>query len=157
MSAEVFLDDKEVKDFLKNLDAKLKSIKGGKKQYLTLLTTIVYRDINEHFAKEESEEGAWQHWSEAYKRDMERRGKGGNKILQDSGRLRNNFQMVNVRSESKGISWFNNAVTKSGFPYAWAHNEGDGKLPKRDFMWASEKSQDQMALQTLQYILEMGV
>lgn len=47
---------------------------------------------------------------------MKELGKGGNKILQDSGRLRNSFKPQNYRSVSEGILWFNNAQTKSGFP-----------------------------------------
>lgn len=152
MSAEAVFEDKEIKDFLKNLSVKLKNVKDGERKYTGLLSAIVFKDIMQHFEKEEGSEGKWKHWSYYYTVQMEKSGKGGNKILQDSGRLRQSF-----RPTKDGISWFNDAVTKKGFPYAFAHNEGDGKLPKRDFMWASDSAQEAMAVQTLQFMIDEGI
>lgn len=157
MSAEVEFDDKNIREFLLGIDTKLKNIKEGKREYLGLLSAIVFRDIISHFQQEEGSEGKWKHWSDSYKEYLEMKGRSGNQILQYTGRLRNSFKPTNVRSSSQGISWFNDAKTKSGFPYAYAHNEGGEKLPKRDFMWASDKAQDSMAEQTLQFMIEKGI
>lgn len=157
MATEVTFENKEVLDFLKNIDKKLKNIKDGERNYISLLSAIVYRDINEHFEKEEGSGGKWEHWSFWYALQMEKKGKGGNKILQDTGRLRNSFKPMSMRKTGEGFLWFNNAQTKKGFPYAYAHDEGGDKLPKRDFMWLSEDAQEKISVQTLQFMIEMGV
>lgn len=157
MAMEAFFDDKEVSKFLSEMDKRLKDIENGKKQYLGLLSSIVYRDVLEHFENERGPKGAWDPWSDVYREHMQRIGRAGNKILQFNGRLRQNFMPTNVRKSSQGINWFNNAKTQSGFPYAWGHDEGTGKLPQREFMWASEKALDNMAEQTLQFMIEKGI
>lgn len=156
MAFEVIFEDKEVKKFFKNFEENLESIKDGKRQFLGLLSAIVYKDVVNHFEKQEGPEGKWTPWSDIYKQHMKAIGKSGNKILQDSGRLRQGFIPTNVRSQSEGISWFNNAKTKSGFPYSWGHNEGSGQLPQREFMWASDDALNDMADQTLDFILQNG-
>lgn len=157
MSAEVVFENKEITDFLKNLNKRLKNIKDGERKYAGLLSAIIYKDVMSHFDKEEGSNGKWVHWSYPYTVRMEKSGKGGNKILQDSVRLKNSFLPTNNRTSNDGITWFNNAITKKGFPYAWAHNEGDGSLPKRDFMWASDKAMESMTEKTLQFMIDEGV
>ena len=150
-------DDKAVRDFLSNMEKKLKAVKGGDRKYVGLLSSIVFRDINQHFQDEQGSQGKWKAWSPTYQEHMQRTGYAGNKILQFNGRLRQNFKPSSVRSNSEGILWFNDAVTKSGFPYAHAHNEGGSKLPKRDFMWLSESALVEIEKQTLQFMLEEGI
>lgn len=156
-------DDKEVRDFLNNINSKLKNIKDGKKEYTGLLSSIVYEDVIRHFEDEQGSKGPWKKWSKLYKEQMEKQGKGGNQILQDSGRMRNNmmtskaWKPSKVKKVSNGFLWFNNAQTESGFPYAAAHDKGGSKLPKRDFMWLSEKAMNKIEEQTLQFILEKGI
>lgn len=157
MSAEVVFENKEIIDFLENLGKRLKNIKDGERRYAGLLSTIIYKDVMSHFDKQEGSDGKWDHWSYYYTVKMEKSGKGGNKILQDTGRLRQSFLPTNNRSSNEGITWFNSAITKQGFPYAWAHNEGDGNLPKRDFMWASDKAMESMTEKTLQFMIDEGV
>jgi len=157
MATEVTFENKEVLDFLKNIDKKLKNIEDGERKYTTLLSSIVYKDINEHFEKEEGSDGKWEQWSLYYAMKMQKLGKSGNKILQDTGRLRNSFKPMNVKRTNEGFLWFNNAKTKSGFPYAFAHNEGGGNLPRRDFMWLSNEAQEMVSVETLQFMIEMGV
>lgn len=150
-------DDKEVREFLNQIDSRLKNIKGGKKEYTGLLSAIVYGDIIKHFESEQGSDGPWAKWSQFYKEKMDAEGKGGNKILQDTGRLRNNFKPSKVRRVNQGFLWFNDAQTKSGFPYAAAHDVGGSQLPKRDFMWLSEDAMKKIETQTLQFILEKGI
>ncbi len=150
-------DDKEVREFLNQIDSRLKNIKGGKKEYTGLLSAIVYADIIKHFEDELGSGGPWKAWSTSYKEQMDKDGKGGNKILQDTGRLRQNFKPSKVRRVNQGFLWFNDAQTKNGFPYAAAHDQGGGKLPMRDFMWLSNEAMDKIEVQTLQFILEKGV
>src|SRR3990167_5084069 len=157
MSMEAVFEDKEIREFLSNMDKRLKHIKDGKKEYVGLISANVYADVMDHFEKESGEDGAWKAWSNIYDQHMKRIGRGGNKKLQFNGRLRQNFKPTNIRQSSKGINWYNNAKTKSGYAYAWGHDEGDGKLPQRQFMWLSDKALDKISEQTLQFMLEKGI
>jgi phage gpG-like protein len=157
MAMEAVFEDKELRKFLQNMDERLAEVKDGKKQYMGLLSAIIFKDVIEHFEKEEGPNGKWKPWSAIYRKHMADIGKSGNKILQFDGRMRNTFKPTNSRASSDGISWFNNAKTKGGFPYAAAHDEGGGKLPQREFMWASDNALEKMAGQTLAFILEAGV
>jgi len=149
--------DAEVRNFLKNIDRKLSDIKDGKRKYSGLLSSIVFADVTDHFAEQKGSAGPWKKWSNSYAEKMNEAGKGGNKILQDSGRLRQNFKPTNVKYSSKGYLWFNDAVVKSGFPYASAHDKGDKSLPQREFMWLSDKAMDKVSEQTLQFMLDEGI
>lgn len=143
-------DDKEVRSFLKQLDTRLAKIKDGKKEYYGLLSAIIYRDINRHFEEEEGPGGPWKQWSPEYRKHLESIGRAGNKILQFNGRMRQNFKPSNVRTVNAGIQWFNNAKTKSGFPYAGFHDES------RPFMWLSDNAKDDIEKNTLAFLLDKG-
>ena len=149
--------DKEVKDFLKHLDSRLKDVKDGTKKYGGILSSVVFADVISHFENELGSGGPWKSWTKAYKDKMAKIGKGGNKILQDTGKLRQNFKPQDFKSVKNGILWFNDAHTKSGFPYASAHDKGGGSLPKRDFMWLSGDGIDKISELTLQFMLDEGI
>ncbi len=150
-------EDKEVSKFLKTMEKKLSDIKGGKKEYVGLLSAIVFKDINMHFQQEMGSQGKWEQWSPTYKEHMDKIGMSGNQILQFNGTMRQNFKPNDVRTSAKGIMWYNDAKTKSGFPYAYAHDAGGDVLPQRDFMWLSDDAMDDITEQTLQFMLEKGV
>lgn len=154
MSFEAVLDDKEVREFIQGMDKNLKDVQNGKSEYIGILSSIVFKDLIKHFESESGSEGKWKPWSDIYKKHMDNTGKGGNKILQDSGRMRQSFKPTNWRKVKDGVLWFNDAKTKKGFPYAFAHNEGGSKLPKREFMWLSDKAMEDITQQTLAFILE---
>lgn len=147
------LDDKEIKSFLKGL-SKRSNEPQKNKEYVDLLSAITFKEINDHFIKEEGPSDNWKPWSKIYTDHMSKIGKSGNKILQDTGRLRQSFFPTNYRTSSEGVLWFNNAQTKGGFPYAAAHDQGGPKLPQREFMWLSDKAVEKMTEQTLAYILD---
>lgn len=150
--------DEEVREFLTDLSKKVGQIDRGKGKYTGLLSAIVFSDVNEHFKEEKGSDGPWAKWSKAYMDKMQSEDKAGNKILQDSGRLRQNFKPTDVKFSQNGFLWFNDAKTKIGsFPYAWAHEEGDGKLPKREFMWLSDKAMEKISVQTLQFLIDEGL
>lgn len=149
--------DKEVREFLKNLNSRLSQVKNGSRKYGGLLSAIVFKDVNLHFQNEQGSGGAWKSWSPTYQEHMQRIGKSGNKILQFNGRLRQSFKPSNYKFQKDGIFWFNDAVTKSGFPYAFAHDTGGPKLPKRDFMWLSDDAMESISVQTLQFMLDEGI
>lgn len=151
-------EDKEVRDFLKGMDKKLKDVKDGRKKYAGLLSVIVFQDVNDHFDKQQGSAGRWAPWSNMYRSQLEAEGRAGNKILQYSGRLRQNFKPTDFKNQSNGILWFNDAQTKSGYPYAAGHDKGTAAGSKqRDFMWLSDKAMDKIGEQTLQFMLDEGV
>jgi len=160
MADYIFIDDKEIKEVLQKkilkMKEKIESIKGGKseKKFFTSISAVVLADVFKHFASEEGSEGPWKEWSQSYKKAIAgpKPPRQPGMILQDSGRLRQSFIPSNYSISDKGIYWFNNAKTKSGFPYAYAHNEGGGKLPKRDFMWLSDSALETIAKATLDYV-----
>ncbi len=151
MSTEVEFKDEALRGFLKNIDSRLKDVKNGRKKFVGLLSSIVFRDIMDHFKTETGPEGKWKPWSQAYKESMEKSGHGGNKILQFSGRMRQNFKPTSVRDSSNGITWFNDSKTQDGFGYAGHHDE------TRPFMWASDQALENMGQQTLAFILDEGI
>jgi len=150
---EIEFDSEAAEKWLDNIIHNTESAKRANKAYADALSIFVYRDVLEHFERETAPEGPWAAWSKAYDRHMKKIGKGSNKILQDSGRLRNTFTPDSRDEKKGGIVWYNNAKTASGFPYAAAHNEGGPTLPKREFMWLSDSALDKMAEASLTFIL----
>jgi phage gpG-like protein len=150
-------NDENVRDFLKSVLKKTEDVKGQKKKYVGILSSIVYQDVMDHFKREKGSEGPWKDWSKSYTKHMEKIGRGSNQKLQFDGRLRNNFKKTDYKTSAKGILWFNDAKTASGFPYAAAHDNGGPKLPQRDFMWLSDQAMEKMTVQTLQFMIDEGV
>lgn len=150
--AEFILDSDEAQKFLKDLSGRVDAITNHDKKVIGLLSSIVYRDIIDHFSQESGSDGPWKPWSDRYAAFMASIGKSGNKILQDTGRLRQAFQPSNVRSTSDGLLWFNPAKTSSGFPYAAAHDEGGGRLPQRQFMWLSKGALSEIESQIVKFL-----
>lgn len=150
-------EDKDVAAFLKAMKTRLKAVKGSEKKFVGLLSAIVFRDVQGHFNKEMGSEGPWDSWSISYFDYLEKIGRQNNKKLQFSGNLRQNFKATDYRGTKDGPMWFNDAQTKDGFPYAFAHDEGGDKLPKRDFMWLSDDAVEDISKQTLQFMLDEGV
>jgi hypothetical protein len=183
MSFEAVLDDKVVRDFIKNLDKKTKDIKNGKNEYVGLLSAIVFSDVMKHFEAESGPTGKWKQWSQSYqdviagkaffryvngrrirfetkdmkKKDIPKPPRKPGQILQATGRMKNAFKPTNWKKNSSGILWYNNAKTKSGFSYAFAHNEGGDILPQREFMWLSGKAMDRISEETLKFMIEKDI
>lgn len=139
-------DAKEVFKYFKDVSdiTKKKSIEKISK---TLTAVVVFPDIIDHFQKEMGPDGQWKSWGRAYTRRMIEEGKGGNKMLQDTGNLRQSFKpggTSGTRVEKDSIVWFNNATTSDGFPYAWWHDSQEASASRksgpRKFMWLSNKA-----------------
>lgn len=146
------VNDQEAQAYLKKKIKQVQKIKGGEQPFVKVLSAVVFADIMSHFKTESGPGGPWVAWSQIYSEHMHLIGKGGNNLLQDTGRLRGSFFPTNTRVSSQGILWFNPAKTKSGFPYAAAHQEGGPKLPARPFMWLSEEAKDNISKQTLRFL-----
>lgn len=150
----IFTDFDDAEKMLSKLQKKVEQVEGGARTFGAVLSGSVFSDVIDHFGKEQGSAGRWHAWSDIYAEHMSRIGKGGNKLLQDTGRLRQAFTPASYRSVSEGILWYNPAKTRDGFPYAAAHDTGDGKMPKRDFMWLSDQALGKIEGITLDFILE---
>jgi phage gpG-like protein len=151
--AELSFESEQWQKVIKRLDKKWDDIKN-RKEFGGIIAASVYKDVMEHFDQEKGPDGKWISWSEAYAAHLQKIGRGGNKILQFSGNLRQRFTPQSWRSKAEGVLFFNNAKTKSGYAYARGHDEGQGKLPKRSFMWLSSKAIDSIIRQTLKWLEE---
>lgn len=150
--AEFNFTNTQWQNLVKRLKKKLGVVSGGNRkaqeEFAGLISTVVYRDVISHFKEESGPKGKWPSWSAAYADHMRKIGMGGNKLLQFSGRLRQSFSPKKYRVETGGIVFYNPAKTKSGFPYAQAHDEGGsikGRPPKRQFMWLSPGAMDTLS------------
>lgn len=156
-TVEATFDDAEVVAFFKGMRTRLSKIKNGDKKFGGLLSSIIFGEVQEHFERQEGHAGPWEKWSSVYRKQMEKKGRAGNKILQYSGKLRQNFKPGDYRSTGQDLIWYNDARTKSGFPYAALHDEGGPKHPQRDFMWLSDKGAEKISNITLQFLIDEGV
>lgn len=147
MPQEIVIHDEEAQRFLTKAMAKVKEVGDGGRAFGMALSAVVFQDVDDHFQKEEGPDGRWAPWSKIYREHMERIGKGGNKILQDEGKLRGGFMPTNYRKVGEGILWFN------PISYAHRHNEGTHGTPARTFMWLSDPASERIADVTLNFVL----
>lgn len=162
------IDDREIRAFLKRIGNRINT-----KALSRISTNFVFRDVMDHFKNEQGPDGAWKKWSDSYIAQLNgevfffrRNGRlmvgspgkksrhAGGKKLQDTGRLRQSFTTANYRVNQNQIIWFNQAKTKNGFPYAYAHDTGGPKLPQRRFMWLSKSAFNELTNSYLKYIME---
>ena len=148
-------DSKELTAFLKQVQDNYRKLTKNDIDIWKAFSAIAFADVIKHFEQEAGPTGRWTKWSDLYEKHLNRIGRGGNKILQFSGRMRGSIQMTNEASRARnGILLFNPAQTSRGFPYAKAHNEGGPKLPKRQYFWLSDRAMDLIVLKTLDFMLE---
>ena len=179
-AAEVKFDYAEWKSFLEKLNNKLKTTTQSR-TFAGIISATVFGDIIDHFDKEMGPDGKWTPWSLSYAGAIQGRiafrtirGKvvplgpyqieeygikpprKPGKILQATGKLRNTItpNSNKYRVASGVITFFNNAKTKSGFPYAAAHDEGGPKLPQRRFMWLSDNGMEKIIKLTEKWLAE---
>jgi len=146
----VEFSDKEIADFLRDLEENVKLVSAHRKpKLLAMFSTIVFKDVQQHFIDQSGEDGSWPPWSKNY-----RPNKG--QLLRQTGRLRNTFKPSSYRRTGDGVLWYNNATTKQGFPYAYAHDNGESprtQLPRRSFMWLSRGAFELIAQATLEELV----
>ena len=155
MGTATWIGLEEMKKELGTMSKRLRFLTKDRK-WIAIASALVFDDIIDHFQKEEGPKARWARWSDRYRKHMSKIGKGGNKILQDTGRLRQSFKPTNFRKVKDGVLWFNNAKTKTGFPYAYAHDNDERprrQLPQRKFMWFSPKGFKKLNQQTTSYVL----
>jgi phage gpG-like protein len=90
----------------------------------------------QHFKREEGPEGKWKGLSDItiYRRRKGKK-KRGDKILQDTGTLKNSIAAV---SNNRGAEVGTNII------YAKAHQFGKGRIPQRTFLFLSKEAQNRI-------------
>jgi phage gpG-like protein len=176
-SIDLQFSSAQAEKFLKAIKKNREAIKNRETIWVDSIGVYVLQDIMDHFKKEEGPSGGWPAWSTSYAgavaghfafrrfgnrtvrldpHQMEEYGikppRKPGKMLQATGRLRNSFTEGRWRKNSVGIEWYNPAKTRSGFPYAYAHNEGGDRLPQRRFMWLSDKALNKIAQVTAAFL-----
>lgn len=157
---KVVLDTKEWDKFISGVTGKLADVAG---LLMTAANLFAFKDIIDHFSKEEGPNGSWPKRSpatqEAYAKiaagiwNAPKRMRAGsfsptNKLLQLTGNLRQSINPGNMERAGK-----NSIVIFANAPYAGRHDAGGGGIPARPFMWLSDKVQDKM----LDAIMELAM
>lgn len=138
----VVLQSGEWTKFLRDLKA---NASNSYKWLMAGANTYGFRNVIEHFSKEEGPSGKWTKRSsrtqEMYKRlsRTNSRYNPNNKLLQLTGNLRKSL----LSGGSQNLKRYgNNAVMMfTNIEYAGKHNYGKGRIPQREFMWLSDKTQ----------------
>ena len=126
---------KEVTDFLKKTGGRLTNPKVA----MDIVGAKGFKDVMQHFRDEAGPSRKWT----PLKRQRKR---GGSKVLQDTGRLR---QSTRFKTVGNVANIFNNVK------YAGIHNFGGKKIPQRKFMWISKGAVTSM-IKTLARFITTG-
>lgn len=145
------LDSRVFKKFLVSIRKKL----GNSNKMLRIAyATAGFRDIIEHFRKEQGPAGKWRRRSQFTQELYLAINKGAaeppegiprrafnprNKILQLTGNMRQSIEDKKVQNSGR------NAITIiSNVSYSGKHDEGLEGLPRRKFMWLSSRAMNSM-------------
>lgn len=143
MTVEVTFEYREIQEYLAGVSEKAESIRRRSRPFLDAFSPIIMRDLAAHFDSESGPDGLWAPWSRRYRRFMESIGKGGNKILQDTGRLRRG---IRIKPDTEGIVLYNDVV------YAGVHQQGGRRIPARPYLWLSDGAEEALAELALSYL-----
>ena len=158
--AEFTFDSEEWKKFLTKLQKKWGDVVVGtssvRRQFSGLISIFVYQDVMDHFKKEQGPKGAWDDWSDTYKKHLMKIGRPNNNKLQFDGRMRNAFIPSSLRNTNEGVLFYNNAKTAKGFAYAAHHDAGRSsyKGNPRPFMWLSDSGMNKIVSKSLEWLAE---
>jgi len=116
------------------------------------ISIVMFKDVMEHFNREEGPSGKWLKFlnpKTGQRQDIRPYGRGGNKLLQDTGRLKNSIISI---STNEGAEVGTNVV------YAPTHQFGNKNrnIPQRMFLWLSEKAETEI-IKVFMKDLEMSI
>lgn len=141
MADKVELDTKEWNDFLSKMKGKLGDIS---KYLIAGANTFGFSDVIDHFSKEEGPDGGWKDRKDLTNKRYDIMGgshRSSNKLLQLTGRLRGSLlpNAGQVRRKDKlSVEMVTNVE------YAHRHDAGTFGMPKREFLWLSDKAKGLM-------------
>lgn len=145
---------KRVQKGFEKTAARIKNPRTG----MELVAAKGFKDVMDHFKKEEGPNRAWPKWSRRNKsgsrtffstrpapRDTKKKKKRSGALLQDTGKLRNSTRHRVLKTEAH---IYNNVS------YATYHHNGTSKMPKRRFLWISRKARVSIAKTFARFILK---
>ena len=150
MSFTATLDTSEWTKWINGTAGKLKDVG---KLLASAASLFAFKDIVEHFSKEEGPNGSWQKRSPATQIAYGKIAAGlwapprgmragsfspSNKLLQLTGNLRQSIGPGNMTVKRDSVTIFANA------PYSAVHDEGGKNMPARPFMWLNDDVQEKM-------------
>ena len=122
----------------KNMENRLKNSKPGMDE----IAARAWKDVQDHFRLEEGGDNKpWPKWQRMTKTGRKRYSsrptkRGGNKLLQDSGLLKNT---IRFKSTSR------DAIVYVYTKYGKFHQTGTRKMERRKFMWLSYGARKRLA------------
>ena len=156
-NSRVVLDAKEWRSFFGKI---LRDLRDPIPKLRTAAMTFGFTNIIEHFKNEEGPEGKWPAWSESYKKwryksvSAKKIAAGRTpRMLQLSGILRNSLLQGKTGSGIKKVGR-TGVLMFTKVPYSGKHNYGEGKIPKREFMWLSGETKQKMVDYLLDSLLK---
>ena len=117
---------------MRKLEKDLKRlVPEAQKKFFKLAAVAIYKDVIGHFEKERGPDGKWKRfkWPDGKIRNTRPTKRGGNKMLQDTGRLKGSIVPF-VESGAAGA--------RTNLEYAGFHNDGTSKIPKREFAYVDD-------------------
>ena len=121
-----------------------------KRALRSVVAIFGFKDIVDHFRKQEGPGGRWPALAEGYGK-WKRKKYPGRPMLVLSGRLRQSFLPGNIRDvDDSAVSMFNPVE------YSGKHDRGEDGVPERKFMWISRRAQDLMDKALVSTIIKGG-
>lgn len=124
---------------LDRLQADLKKLfPEAQKKFLKLASTAIFKDIAKNFeAEKDSGNQKWKRfkWPDGKIRNQRPTRRGGTKLLQDTGRLKNSV-LPFVEKNAAGA--------RTNLEYAVYHNEGTKRIPRREFAYARPETEEKL-------------
>jgi len=127
------IDDKQWRKYLKSVRHKVKNANPFLK---VAYATYGFKDIINHFKQGQGSKGKWA-------KLKFRKGRP----LQDTGHLRNSITPSRVYKDTR-----QSVMILAGAKYSGYHDEGTNIIPKRDFMWFTDRAKDKMGALVLKLV-----
>lgn len=117
---------------------------------MDVIAIMAWKGVLDNFKNEEGKKRPWPKWSKKLPNGTRKfystrpYGRGGSKLLQDTGLLRNSIRPISKNNEA-------HVYTRT--KYAGAHQFGTKNIPKRDFMWIAQKKINEMSRKFINWIV----
>ena len=132
--ARIEFDDYGLRRSLDYTTRAWNAIKRKDRAFIKILWTHAFKDVMDHFDKEEGPDSKW--------KPIKRKGK----ILQDTGMMRQSFRPYPYRTTSNEVIFYDFQ------PYSKMQDEGTKNIPSRKFMWMSSKAMDLLSKDIVTYL-----
>lgn len=151
-NVQAIFEGDEIGPFLDKLQDRFGDLNKGSKALGGIISSKVFGNIIKHFESETGPQGKWKEWSRAYADHMNKIGKGGNMILQDTGRLRQSITPAQGMQKiiAGGIMFYSPVV------YSGIHDQGskERNMPQRQFMWLDDDALETIGDLALKWVVD---